>query len=50
MLNCFRRNVKIVREFQLDGENSDHIIVLIDINRKGGPMAKEKVIIYGKAG
>jgi hypothetical protein len=50
MLNCFRRDVKIVRKFQLDGKNSDHIIVLIDINRKGGLMAKEKVIIFGKAG
>jgi len=38
------------RQFELDGKNSDPIIVITDIKGKGDLMAKEKVIIYGKAG
>ena len=38
------------RQFDLDEKNPDHIIVSTDIKGKGGLMAKEKAIIYGKAG
>jgi hypothetical protein len=38
------------RQYELDEKNLDHIIVITDIRGKGGLMAKEKVIIYGKAG
>jgi len=41
---------KMGRQFELDGKNSDPIIVITDIKGKGDLMAKEKVIIYGKAG
>ena len=50
ILDCFKRNLKMGRQFELDENNSDHIIVIININGKGDLMAKEKVIIYGKGG
>lgn len=47
----FRQNQgNMGRQFDLDEKNPDHIIVSTDIKGKGGLMAKEKAIIYGKAG